>query len=154
MEGVSRTVWLETSHNAAFACGGWAYVTALGGTPSGLVGGERTPSVERVALAGVVEAMKAAAPGAGLLILSRDRQILAIPARIADPQKPPADNLELWAPIATALKSGAVRFAPADAASAPAAFVTAWAELARDKAKAQGAFRAAIPKPNLAKAGL
>ena len=39
--------------------------------------------------------------------------------------------------------------------ASPTGFAAAWAELARDKANAQGAFVSAIPKPNLAKvAGL
>ena len=39
--------------------------------------------------------------------------------------------------------------------TSPTGFAAAWAELARDKANAQGAFVSAIPKPNLAKvAGL
>ena len=36
-------------------------------------------------------------------------------------------------------------------AGGPAAFAQAWANLAMDKAKAAGAFTAAIPKPNLAR---
>jgi hypothetical protein len=36
----------------------------------------------------------------------------------------------------------------------PTAFAAAWADLARDRAKDKGAFTAAIPKPNLAKAGV
>ena len=154
MEGANPTVWLETSHDAAFASGGFAYVTAAGGALRGLVGGERTPSLERIALAGLAEAMKAAAHGTGLVIVSRARHVLAIPGRIAQAGDPPAEDLELWAPIATALKSRAVRFVRADQAGAPTAFVAAWAELARDKAKARGAFRAAIPRPNLAKSGI
>ena len=35
--------------------------------------------------------------------------------------------------------------------ASPTGFAAAWAELARDKANAQGAFVSAIPKPNLAK---
>ena len=36
-------------------------------------------------------------------------------------------------------------------ANTPSAFAGAWADLARDKANAKGAFASAIPKPNLAK---
>jgi hypothetical protein len=35
----------------------------------------------------------------------------------------------------------------------PAAFAAAWADLAQGRAKDKGSFQAAIPKPNLAKAG-
>jgi hypothetical protein len=39
-------------------------------------------------------------------------------------------------------------------AETPTPFAAAWAEFARDRAKDKGAFTAAIPKQNLAKAGV
>ena len=74
----------------------------------------------------------------------------------AKPDEPPTEDLDVWAPILTAAKGRRLTFARTTAAAnPPAVFAAAWAELARDKAKAGGTFAAAIPKPNLAKiAGL
>jgi len=81
--------------------------------------------------------------------------IAALPARIAgftSGEASPAEDLDLWAQLTTALKW--VQIKPvANRPGTPAAFALAWAELARDKAKATGPFRSPIPKPNLAKAG-
>jgi hypothetical protein len=107
-------------------------------------------------LAGVAEALKGLPPGAWVEVYTSSRDITALPQRIAgfaDGKDPPAENLDLWAQVSAALK--AVRIVPTAAvAGTPVAFATAWAELARDKAKATGGFRSAIPKPNLAKAGV
>ena len=58
----------------------------------------------------------------------------------------------LWAQLATALKGRTVTLGTSEpSVGSPAAFAQAWADLARDKAKAAGPFASAIPKPNLAK---
>ena len=149
----SARIWLATAYDATYRNGGWAYVMAEGGARSGVAGGERNVSAERILLTGVVEALKAA--GGGADIHSSDPRAIAISRRIADLETPPSEDLDLWAPIATALKAGKVRFVPAVAqAGTPLAFAMAWADLGRDKAKASGRFRSPIPKPNLAKAGV
>jgi len=148
-------IWLEISHNAAFRCGGWAFVIADGDGRLGAVGGERTASPERIALAGLADVLKTAPATASLQIHSAAKLVVGVPRRLDGSGEPPAEDLELWAPIATALKTRAVRFVPAEnRPRSPTAFAVAWSELARDKAKAGGAFRAIIPKPNLAKAGV
>ena len=67
--------------------------------------------------------------------------------------EPPADeDLAPYAPLVAALAARAVRLTRiADPAGTPLAFARAWADLASDKAKAAGPFRAPIPKTNLAK---
>jgi hypothetical protein len=83
------------------------------------------------------------APFAGLLAS------LGASTRAAGPE----EDLDLWAPILTASAGRRLSLSIAPAAAAtPLGFAAAWAELSRDKAKATGAFTAAIPKPNLAKA--
>jgi hypothetical protein len=149
-------IWVETSHHPAFRCGGWAFVRQDGAALSGAAGGERSVTQQRAVLGGLAEALKGLPPGAWVEVYTSNRDIIALPQRIAGfaaGEDPPAENLDLWAQVSTALK--AVRIVPAAAeAGTPTAFATAWAELARDKAKVTGGFRAPIPKPNLAKAGV
>lgn len=146
-------IWLETNHQPAFLSGGWAYVLAEGRALLGAAGGERTVSAERLALAGLVEALKAAPAGARVEIRSATPSVLAVPRRLKDGE-PPSDDLELWAQLSTALKDRPATFsATTTAPRTPTAFAAAWAELGRDKAKTRP-FRAAIPKTNLAKAGV
>jgi ribonuclease HI len=148
-------IWVETNHHAPFRCGGWAFVLAEGRALSGVAGGERTGSPERIALAGLAEALKGLPAGVGVEIYSTSPLVVGAQRRMADADNPPTDDLDLWAPIIAALKGRAVRFVPATSQPrTPVAFAAAWAELARDKAKNAGAFRAVIPKPNLAKAGV
>ena len=147
-------IWIETTHNSAFRSGGWAYVVAEGRALLGAAGGERTPSPERVALAGLVEALKAAPAGLRVEVMSASPLVVAAPRRMAAAE-PPAEDLELWAQLATALKGRPASFArTASAPKTPTAFAAAWADLARDKVKNGGAFRSAIPKINLGKAGV
>ena len=144
-------IWLETSHHAAFRCGGWAFVRQDAGALSGAAGGARGLTPERALLSGLAEALKNLPAEAGVEVRTGNRQIATVPQRIAGfsaGEDPPTEDLDLWAQLSTALKT--VRILPA----APNAFAAAWAELARDKAKATGPFRAAIPRPNLAKAGI
>ena len=148
-------LWLESDHHTAFRCGGWAWVLADGAAVLGAAGGERTASPERIALAGLADAFKALPPAGDVRVHSRDPYVAAVPRRIAGPGEAPFEDLDYWAPISRVLQGRTVRFVTARAeARTPTAFAAAWAELSRDKAKASGAFRAAIPKPNLAKAGV
>jgi hypothetical protein len=148
-------IWLEIDHQAAFRSAGWAYVLAEGRAVSGAAGGERTVAPERVALAGLVDALKVVPVGLAVQVMSASRAVVAIPRRLAAVDDPPSEDLELWAQIATATRVRSIAFAAAsNTPRTPTAFAAAWAELARDKAKTAGAFRSAIPKPNLAKAGV
>ena len=149
-------IWVETSHHAAFRCGGWAFVRQDAAGVSGAAGGDRAVTPERAMLAGLAEALKGLPAGAAAEVQTSNAQMSALPGRISrfsSGEEPPAENLDLWAQLATALRT--VRVLPAaNRPGAPPAFAAAWAELARDKAKATGSFRSAIPKPNLLKAGV
>jgi ribonuclease HI len=147
-------IWVETTHNSAFRSGGWAYVLAEGRALLGAAGGERTASAERVALAGLAEALKAAPAGVRVEVWSASPLVVAVPRRMGASEAP-AEDLELWAQLETLLKDRPSTFAKvAGAPKTPTAFAAAWADLARDKVKTGGAFRAAIPKINLGKAGV
>ena len=149
-------IWIETSHHAAFRCGGWAFVAQDGAAVTGMAGGDRNLTPERNRLAGLAQALKDARPGASVQLLSADPAIAALPRRIAGfATDPPALDLDLWAPIQVALAARPVTFAAAASQPrTPTAFAAAWAELARDKGKATGPFRSPIPRSNLAKAGV
>jgi ribonuclease HI len=151
-------LWVEISHHSAFRSGGWGYVRAEGRALTGAAGGERTPSPDRIALAALLAALKDLPPNAAVEVHSATARIAGAGRRVAELEaggEPPAEDLELWAQLSAALKAHPARFAAAaNQLRTPTAFAAAWAELARDKAKAAGAFRAAIPKTNLAKAGV
>ena len=150
-------IWLETSHHAAFRAGGWAFVRSEGGVVTGLAGGDRRLDAERIALEGLVAALKGRAPGAPLRLTTASPLIAGLPARVraaAAGQNAPTENLALWAQVATALAAPDTEIVRVAAGAAgPTSFATGWAEFARDKAKA-GAFTWPIPKGNLAKAGV
>jgi hypothetical protein len=151
-------LWVEISHHAAFRCGGWAFVCAEGRALSGAAGGERMASPDRIALAGLLAALKDLPPSAAVEIRSATPRIVGAGRRVAELEaggEAPPEDVELWAQLSAALKARPARFvAAANQPRTPTAFAAAWAELARDKAKAAGPFRAAIPKVNLAKAGV
>ena len=149
-------IWVEISHHAAFRCGGWAFVRQDGPALSGAAGGDRAVTPERAVLGGLAETLKDLPGGVWVEVYTSNRDIIALPQRIAGfaaGDDAPTADLDLWAQVSTALK--AIRIVPAASlAGTPTAFAAAWAELARDKAKATGGFRSPIPKPNLAKAGV
>lgn len=157
---MTTRIWIQTSHHAAFKCAGWAYVRTVAGAAAGQAGGERYTTPDRIALAGLLAGLKDAPLGDALVQMD-NRAVATIAAQIAAGRPPqgdeaPAENLDLWAALTAALAGRKVGFALAGPSKAtPTGFAAAWAELARDKANAQGAFVSAIPKPNLAKvAGL
>ena len=148
-------IWVEISHHAAFRCGGWAFVRKDADGLSGAAGGDRSVTAERAMLAGLAEALKGLPAGASVEVYTSSGRIAALPGRISGftaGEDPPTENLDLWAQLTTALNSARIARAE-NRPGTPTAFAAAWAELARDKAKATGPFRSPIPKPNLAKAG-
>ncbi|MGZ3377819.1 MAG: hypothetical protein ACXU8S_14595 [Phenylobacterium sp.] len=151
---INIRIWVEISHQASFRAGGWAYVLAEGSSRLGAAGGDREAAAERTALRALTAALTATPAGAAVEVLSASPAVLAAMRRLAPGAQPPEQDLELWAPLAAALAARKARVAAADnAPRTPAAFAAAWAELARDKSKT-APFRAAIPKTNLAKAGV
>jgi hypothetical protein len=151
-------IWLEVAHHTAFRVVGWAFVRLDVGAVSGVAGGERQVDAERASLVGLAAALRDLPAGAAVELLTSSPDVLAIPRRVAaaeSGENPPTDNLELWAQVATALRGLEVAARRAERAPRSAsAFAAAWADLARDRAKDRGAFRSAIPKANLTKAGL
>jgi hypothetical protein len=152
-------LWLAFDHHAAFRCGGWAWVRADGAELCGQAGGARNVTPGRNRLEGLAAALKDLPPGDLTLHLADAafaRAIAALPDLAAagwrDARGEPLADQDLWLAVAAILsrRPYAARHAE-PAPKTPAAFAAAWAELARDKAKAQGAFAAAIPRPNLAK---
>lgn len=151
-------IWLEVVHHQAFRVGGWAFVRLEAGEVSGTAGGERRIDPERTCLAAMAAALRDLTPSTSVELHTSSPQVLAIPRRIAAAEageNPPTENLDLWAQAATALRRLDALMCCAELAPRSAsAFAAAWADLARDRAKDKGAFTCAIPKPNLAKAGV
>lgn len=156
MNGPIR-IWLCAAFSPVYRCGGWASVRVQLGQRSGLAGGERNTTAERIALAGLVAAVRDLPPGAVVAIQTTSVELAGLSGVIASlgaqtQTTPPTEDLDLWARIITASAGRrlSLAFTP-PAPGTPLTFAAAWAELSRDKAKATGAFAAAIPKPNLAK---
>ena len=146
-------IWVEISHHAAFRAGGWAFVRAEGSALTGAAGGERTPSAERTAVAGLLAGLKDLPAGRSIEVRSTTALIGGMAQRVAELEaggEAPADDLALWAQVSTALKTYPMRFgSAASQPRTPTAFAAAWAELARDKAKTKP-FHAVIPRANFA----
>lgn len=156
---MTHRLWIAADHHTAFRCGGWAWLRQVNGELSGQAGGARNTAAGANALAGLAAALKGLPAGEILLQFADPafaRAVAALPQIAAagwrDAKGEPLADQPLWLEIAAALspRSWAAVHAPADPKT-PMAFTAAWADLARDKAKAQGPFSNAIPKPNLAK---
>jgi len=154
MDGPMR-IWLCAAFSPVYRCGGWASVRAADGQRIGLAGGERNTTAGRIALAGLVAALRDLPPGAVVEIQTTSPDLAAFSGMISGlgtRTQPPTEDLDLWAQIITASAGRRLTLAHAPMApGSPLTFAAAWAELSRDKAKATGAFSAAIPKPNLAR---
>jgi hypothetical protein len=153
---MSVRVWTAASYHAAFRCGGWAYVREGRPELSGAAGGDRSTTLEQVAFAGLAAALKTL-PKADtpveihtlhpeLVGLSRHLKARTTPKDLSPAVEAP------WLAIVTVAAGRSVQivYDPPEAKT-PIAFVLAWADLARDKAKSGGHFISPIPKPNLAK---
>ncbi len=149
-------LWVETSHHAAFRCGGWAFVRADRGGTAGKAGGERNVSAAATVRAAFTEALAGLPAGAAVRIVTASPLIARAPALAAGPPDPKApDDAAIWAALQPLLAPYCLTFEAATVAPrTPVAFTAAWAEQGRDKAKARGAFAAVIPRSNLANAGV
>jgi ribonuclease HI len=147
-------IWICTAHNPAFRCGGWASLRADANQVTGAAGGERNTTAQRMALAGLVSALRGLPPGADQLIhIQTTNPEAALLAEILAGRAQPEDDLDLWAQVTIASRGYRLEIVRVPAKpDTPTAFADAWANLAMDKAKATGPFTAAIPKANLAKA--
>lgn len=147
-------IWTCADHHGAFLCGGWAYVRLVAGQLSGAAGGDRATTAHRMGLAGLAAALgelppASAAPGPVLVHTSSAELAGFAALGLGDA---PGHDRDLWDLIVKALAGRRLTLVQVYVQpKTPLAFAAAWAELARDKAKARGGFRAAIPKSNLAK---
>jgi ribonuclease HI len=152
-------LFIETTHHGAFRYGGWGVAREVGGAVSGVAGGERNTTAARIDLMALIAALDGLPPG-DASIQSASAGVIAAARLLAAPPAPgseaaPAEDLDLWARALKAAAGRTLSVLPARGGpDTPAAFLNAWAEVGRDKAKGQGRFSAAIPRPNLAKLGL
>ena len=149
------SLWAASTFHPGFRCGGWASVRSVGGVASGYAGGERGTTATRIALAGLVAALRDLPAGMAVAVHTTGSELNILPDILAGRLQPETD-LDLWAGIAAAAKKGPITLVRATPTKdSPTTFAAAWADLAMDKAKMGGAFSAAIPKGNLSKvAGL
>jgi ribonuclease HI len=147
-------IWLGVAHHPSFRCGGWASLRGHDGAVTGAAGGERNTTAQRMALAGLVSALRDLSPGADQVIRIQTTSLEAAPmAEVLAGRAQPEEDLDLWAQLAAASKGCRLEIVRVPAKpDTPTAFADAWANLAMDKAKSTGPFTAAIPKANLAKA--
>ena len=162
-EATPLRVWTG-AHLMTGGYGGWAFVRAHGGVVVGAAGGERRTSLVRAELTGLVEALATADAGRSPVVVhaASDGLLAGLRAlkgwRLAgwvDADESPVPNADLWRRLGerlAALGSASIMKLPAPSTAKDAAsFVHEWASLAADKVRAQPTFRAAIPKPNLAR---
>lgn len=142
-------IWAGVSHHAAFRCGGWAYVRKVAGQATGAAGGERATTAQRMALAGLAAALSDL-PAGPVVVHTDSADMEALAALL--PGGAPGEDKDLWVKVVAAVgcRKLSVTRTPLQPKTG-VAFAAAWADLASDKAKATGVFKAAIPKPNLAK---
>ncbi|MGC1304362.1 MAG: hypothetical protein WA840_18505 [Caulobacteraceae bacterium] len=160
--------WLAISHHSAFRCGGWAYVTTGGGAFSGAVGGERRVAGPRTAMLAVEALLRSLAKsgeaGVGVSLHIADPELLRLMGALAAPGTRPAgdasaaqeiyrgEDAALWTRLGEARTRSGLSVVPLlPPAGRIEDFIAAWAETARDKAKATGGFAATIPKVNFAR---
>ena len=150
---MSTRLWLGVLFDPIYRCGGWAVVRQGAEGALGHAGGLRQTDPGALAAAALEAGLKGV-EGPVALVLGKDLagpvSSLAVWAKAGWTEADGAPVAEGWKALAARLsgRSASLMRAP-DGANA--AFVAAWAELGRDRAKAQGPFTAAIPKPNLAK---
>lgn len=152
-------LWIAADHHTAFRVGGWAWLREANGEVTGQAGGARNTTASINALNGLLAALKGLPAGELALHIADPafaRAVAALPQIAAagwrDAKGEPIPDQPLWLQVAAVLSPRTWRaiHAPADPKT-PMAFAAAWADLARDRAKVQGPFASAIPKPNLAK---
>lgn len=145
-------IWVAAAHDAAHRNGGWAFVRLDGAEPSGRAGGDRRTTRVRMTLRGLAAALDGLPADASLAIVAPEPDARVIHGLLKPPADPPTDDLDLRTPLAARLAGRTVKLAVGDPKGpTPAAFAAAWADTASAKAKAGGAFEAAIPRSNLAR---
>jgi hypothetical protein len=151
-------IWTCAAFHPTFLCGGWASVRIGPGQTAGVAGGERNTTARRTALAGLAAGLRDLPPAKDAILIHTTSPDLAglaeVLGNLGKPTQitPAEGDADLWAQILAASAGRRLTLVRTLLEPrTPTAFTTAWAELARDKAKATGSFTAAIPKSNLAK---
>ena len=144
-------LWTSTAFDRNYLCGGWASLRLIGADAAGFAGGDRRTTDRRMLLAGLAAGMRGAPAAAAIRLESDSADARTLAAILAGDCPGPEDDLDLWAPILAACRGRALTVSvAAPNPDTPIAFAAAWAELSRNKAKAKGAFTAAIPRTNVA----
>jgi hypothetical protein len=149
-------IWTAAAYHAAFRCGGWAYVREGAPELAGAAGGDRNTTLETMAFAGLAAALKTLPKAATPVdVHTPHTELVGLSNHLKAGSTPEDLSAEVKGAWATILHLATLRpiqiiYGP-PLEKTPIAFVLAWADLARDKAKARGHFISAIPKPNLAK---
>lgn len=144
-------LWIAASHDAAHRNGGWAFVRTGSETVS-RAGGDRRTTRARTLFTGLLAALKDLPAGGTLAVVAPRADALILHTLLKPPPEPPAEDQDLRGALTAALAGKTWTLAVSDPERpTPAAFVTAWADTASEKAKMGGAFAIAIPKTNLAK---
>ena len=145
-------IWIAASHDAAHLDGGWAFVR-VGTEVYGVAGGDRRTTRARTALSGFIAALKDIPAGETLSVVAPRPDAMVLHQLLKPPKDAPTEDLDLRAALAVSLSGRTWALALGDPdALTPFTFAVAWADMASEKAKMGGAFTAAIPKTNLAKA--
>lgn len=145
-------IWIAASHDAAHLNGGWAFVR-VGTEVYGVAGGDRRTTRARTALSGFIAALKDIPAGETLSVVAPRPDAMVLHQLLKPPKDAPTEDLDLRAALARTLSGRTWTLALGDPdALTPFTFAVAWADMASEKAKMGGAFTAAIPKTNLAKA--
>lgn len=125
------TVWVHALSSAEPGYGGWAYVIdPAGGALTGAAGGARAVTVQTMLLTALLDALAGLEDGAAATICCN-----------LDPDPDAAD------PALRGRFAAVARRLILRRAANP--FTKAWADEGQKIAKTRGAFRSAIPKPNL-----
>jgi len=149
-------IWTAAAYHAAFRCGGWAYVRESAPELAGAAGGDRNTTLEQMAFAGLAAALKTLPKAqAPVDVHTPHEELVGLSKYLKTGATPDDLSAEIQGSWRTILHLATLRpiqivYGP-PLAKTPIAFAFAWAELARDKAKASGHFISPIPKPNLAK---
>jgi hypothetical protein len=152
---MSVKIWTAACYHAAFRCGGWAYVRDVGPELSGAAGGDRNTTLQQMAFAGVAAALKTLPKAqTPVEVLTPHPELVGLSEHLKARTTPENLSTEVLGPWMTMVHLAAARpiqivYDP-PRVKTPIAFALAWADLARDKAKAGGHFISPIPKPNLA----
>jgi hypothetical protein len=149
-------IWTAAAYHVAFRCGGWAYVREGAPELAGAAGGDRNTTLEQMAFAGLAASLKTLAKAdTPVEIHTPHTELVGLSGHLKAGSTPDDLSAEVhpsWLTILHIATTRPIRivYSP-PLAKTPVAFAFAWADLARDKAKASGHFISPIPKPNLAK---